>query len=408
VTQLVEGGRPLLRFRLLGFPVTIDTSFAVVVALLGYLSSATVQGTVIWLAVVPFAVLVHELGHAVAARSTGARPSILLAGLGGVTSYVPPRPLSRTRSIVISLAGPGVGLAIGAALLVYARQVGTGSDLAGDVLTVAVFTTLGWSILNLLPVLPLDGGQTMRELLPGSPRVRTVRAAAVSVVVGVAVAVLALVYSYVFGAVLAGFLALTNVLTVRTALRDRRLDLTQRLGQLLAAGRHDEAREVLSGEPDDVVVHPLVRAAVRQDWPAAVAAVDGAGSPPAEPAMVLAAQRAALDGGAPEPAARIGESFLRRLDGVVPVGADGRLREAGSVAAYLAARGWSRAGDADRAMAAFRRSADLGLEDLTAVDTDPDLAPLRPRPEYDEARQLVRRRALARLEQQEREAGTDG
>ena len=33
---LVEGGRAIVRFRVLGFPVTIDISFVVVVAILGW------------------------------------------------------------------------------------------------------------------------------------------------------------------------------------------------------------------------------------------------------------------------------------------------------------------------------------------------------------------------------------
>ena len=37
------------------------------------------------------------LGHAVVARTTGARPAIALAGFGGLTTFEPPRPLSRGR-----------------------------------------------------------------------------------------------------------------------------------------------------------------------------------------------------------------------------------------------------------------------------------------------------------------------
>ena len=37
----------------------------------------------------------------------------------------------------------------------------------------------------------------------------------------------------------------------------------------------------------------------------------------------------------------------------------------------------------------------MGFTDLTAVDSDDDIAALRPLPGYDEARQLIRQRALA-------------
>jgi hypothetical protein len=63
--------------------------------------------------------------------------------------------------------------------------------------------------------------------------------------------------------------------------------------------------------------------------------------------------------------------------------------------AYNTACGWAAAGEPDRGLAAFRRAAELGFADLTAVDSDDDIAPLRPLPGYDEARQLIRQRALA-------------
>ena len=116
MTQLVEGGRPIARFRLLGFPVHIDISFVIIIAVLGWYPGVTAKAFVVWLVMVPIAVLTHELGHAFVARSTGAEPSIALAGLGGLTTYVPPRPLSRARSFAISVAGPAVGLVIGGAL----------------------------------------------------------------------------------------------------------------------------------------------------------------------------------------------------------------------------------------------------------------------------------------------------
>jgi hypothetical protein len=63
--------------------------------------------------------------------------------------------------------------------------------------------------------------------------------------------------------------------------------------------------------------------------------------------------------------------------------------------AYNTACGWAAVGELDRGVAAFRAAADLGFADLTMVDSDEDLAPLRPLPGYDEARSTIRRRALA-------------
>jgi Zn-dependent protease len=383
---LVEGWRPIAVFRLFGFPVTVDISFLVVVAILGWYPGVGASDFVVWVLVAPVAVLVHELGHAFVARTTGAAPTITLAGLGGLTSYLPPRPLSRGRSIAISVAGPAVGIVIGLVLLAYGLAVGAGSDLAATVLNTAIYTTLGWSLLNLLPVLPLDGGQTLRELLPGSRATREVRAAVVSVVVGVGIGLAALYFGLVFGALMAGLLVFTNVMTVRQARQQQDLGVNERALQLLWSGHEDEARLLIAEESGNEPVHPLVHAVAAGDWPAARELV---GAAQGGPGAALVAQTVAFRGGAHRESAELGEAFLAlpSLDG-----------EVAPLVAYNAACGWARAGEPERGLAAFRRAADLGFADLTAVDSDDDLAPLRPLPGYDEARQQVRLRALARAD----------
>jgi Zn-dependent protease len=423
---MVEGGRPILSVRLFGFPVTVDISFVVITAIIGWVPGrTTVTSFVVWLVMVPLAVLVHELGHAFVARTTGAAPVITLAGLGGLTSYVPPAPVSRARSIAISVAGPAVGIVVGLGLLAYARGVGVGDGLAQDVVATAIWTTLGWSVLNLLPILPLDGGQTLRELLPGSPAKRAVRAAMVSIVVAVLAAALALKAGLVFGALLAAFFVFSNYTTIRSARDQEKVDVNQRLVQLLWAGRSDDAHDLLADQPADAAVHPLVRAAVRaagddsfgarrelesavgrnpadptaasllalshrtrEDW-AAVRDLVTAGAA-VDPGTVLAAQTVAFRSGSTRESAEIGQAWLDHL----PSGAV-QDRDLPGLIAYNTACGWAGAGERDRGLAAFRRAAELGLADLTMVDSDDDIAPLRPLPGYDEARQQIRRRALA-------------
>jgi Zn-dependent protease len=422
---LVEGGRAIARFRVLGFPVTIDISFVVVVAILGWYPGVQARDMVIWFVVVPVAILVHELGHAVVARTTGAQPVITLAALGGLTSFLPPRPISRARSIAISVAGPAVGIVIGGVLLAYAWTVGVESELWSSVLETTIFTTLGWSVLNLLPILPLDGGQTLRELLPGSPAKREVRAATVSIVFAVLAAVVAFRFGLVFAALLCAFFVVSNVMLVRGAREEAKVDVNQRVVQLLWMDRVDEAR-ALAAEHDEL--HPLVRAAVRAAGPdggdARADPETAAVGPPADPTAtsllvvlhrlrgdwsavrdlvarapvmysgdVIAAQTIAFRHDAFRESAEIGEAWLARNAG-------SRLGEPrdSALIAYNTACGWARAGELDRGLTAFKRAAELGFDDLTAVDSDDDIAPLRPLPGYDEAHQVIRRRALARAE----------
>ena len=63
-------------------------------------------------------ILIHELGHAVAARSTGAEAEISLDFLAGYTSFRPSKPLTRTQRAGISIAGPFTQIAISVAICI--------------------------------------------------------------------------------------------------------------------------------------------------------------------------------------------------------------------------------------------------------------------------------------------------
>jgi Zn-dependent protease len=269
-----------VRFRVLGFPVHIDLTFVVIMGLIGWLSGADSAARIlVWLGVAALAVLLHELGHAVVARTTGAHPVIALTGFGGVTMYSPPGPLTRARSLSISLAGPLVGLAVGVPLLLVRREIGGDLEpggLAAEALWYAVFTTLAWSVLNLLPVLPLDGGQAMRELLPGSPEVRARRAAVVSLAVLVPLFAFALYSNQPFLAVFLLIFGFGNLQALRAGSgRDGRAGARPAAAQadprpegvvvgLLWQGATVQARTTLEalpeGQPVDLAIHGAVMA----------------------------------------------------------------------------------------------------------------------------------------------------
>ena len=115
---------------------------------------------VVWVLVVVVGILAHELGHAFVGRKLGMEPWIRLFAFGGMTGWSRPRPLSSGQQILISIAGPAVGIAIGGSVLVAAKAgllVGA-SPAVAHVLRDILWVNLGWGILNLLPILPLDGG----------------------------------------------------------------------------------------------------------------------------------------------------------------------------------------------------------------------------------------------------------
>ncbi len=135
-------------------------------------------------------ILVHELGHAWTAERYGLGPCrVLVHGFGGLCSFGE-RPDHR-QGLVISLAGPAAGLLLGGAAWGVAQAAGPGLDGPMAIaLALAVRINLFWSLFNLLPMFPLDGGQALRHLL--HLRLPAPRAEAwtrrVGLVLGVAVA----------------------------------------------------------------------------------------------------------------------------------------------------------------------------------------------------------------------------
>jgi Zn-dependent protease len=120
--------------------------------------------------------LVHELGHALAARRFGAESAISLSFLVGWASFRPSRPLQRGERVLITVAGPLVQIVLGVIVLVALGASPTSyADVATDPVTLAVWwagPVLG--LINLLPLTPLDGGNVaiaaVDTVLPGRGR----------------------------------------------------------------------------------------------------------------------------------------------------------------------------------------------------------------------------------------------
>lgn len=204
-----------LRFRLGPFPVVVEPTFW----LLSIVAFGGSWLSLAWAAVVFASVLVHELGHALAARRFGSSASIRLYALGGLTfhEHLP----SRKQRILVSLAGPGAGFVLG--ILAFAAQRSLSPGLPYPVaFTVAalVAVNIGWGLVNLLPVPPLDGGNVFAESV--GPR-RKLLAAQVGAVVGTLAAVEGLRRWGVFAALMFGFLAFRCFVTWFRLAAERRL-----------------------------------------------------------------------------------------------------------------------------------------------------------------------------------------
>jgi membrane-associated protease RseP (regulator of RpoE activity) len=232
-----------LFFRLFGIPVRVHPFFWLVAVILGANLIHSPVDLLLWVLAVFVAILVHELGHALVMRGFGFRPAITLYGLGGYASYdrfwdgsrLAHHPLSQ---ILIHAAGPGASLALAAGILVlvwltgqpmivevglpYGLWVGfmlPGSELLNQWANWLVTILLAWSFLNLLPVYPLDGGQIVKEVLEWlNPRQGMLQTMVLSVVVAGGFCVAAvLVWKSWFLAILFGYLAVANFLTLQAA-----------------------------------------------------------------------------------------------------------------------------------------------------------------------------------------------
>ena len=145
-------------------PIHIHPFFWIFAALIGFLMSQSIFGTLIWIVIIFISVIVHELGHALMALVFKQSPTIELIAMGGLTSYKGKK-LKYYQQFLIVFNGPlfGILLFLLATLILWLNFF-TNPTLVGSIKIIQV-VNLFWSVVNLLPVLPMDGGQLLRIVL---------------------------------------------------------------------------------------------------------------------------------------------------------------------------------------------------------------------------------------------------
>jgi Zn-dependent protease len=153
-------------FRLFGFPVHVRSGFFFFMIIVVFANGVPFG---VWLAgFIAAFTLLHELGHAVAARATGARAEISLDFLAGYASFVPTRPLKRWERAGISFAGPGIQILVSviALLAMGVRHIAYPSG-ESDAIQALFWAGPAIGLFNLLPILPFDGGNIVLAGLEG-------------------------------------------------------------------------------------------------------------------------------------------------------------------------------------------------------------------------------------------------
>lgn len=185
-----------LHWRLFGIDFRVQPWFWIVNLFFGYLYVEIFRGSDqhmlaylgLWLACAFVSILLHELGHVITGRICGERSNIILHGMGGVAIGHFER-LKRWQRIAVSAAGPAFGFALFAFIEWGLR--GPAFALFPSLMTnrwfavvtapiglfregqefgppgMLVIMNLIWNAFNLVPIIPLDGGMIMREVVTG-------------------------------------------------------------------------------------------------------------------------------------------------------------------------------------------------------------------------------------------------
>jgi Zn-dependent protease/CBS domain-containing protein len=178
-------------FRLVGIPISVDASWLVVLALLTlslgsafpvllrqYFPGVTpdlapyeywLMGLVAALAFF-VCILLHELGHAVVARSQGMPIRGITLFLFGGVAEMEDEPDTAGGEFLMAIAGPIVSvlLAVGLGLLAWLGYNGGWPHPVVIVLGYLAFINGLVLAFNLIPAFPLDGGRVLRSILWGA------------------------------------------------------------------------------------------------------------------------------------------------------------------------------------------------------------------------------------------------
>ena len=155
---------------LIGIPLFLDPLWFVILALgtLNYSVAYLQWGTVLaWSAGLVMAlllfgsVLLHELGHSLVARSQGIKVnSITLFLFGGIAS-IEEESKTPGQAFQVAIAGPAVSIALFVLLTLLGQALPASSPasaMAADLAKINVVL----AVFNLIPGLPLDGGQVLK------------------------------------------------------------------------------------------------------------------------------------------------------------------------------------------------------------------------------------------------------
>ena len=178
----------MIQFSLFNIPIRVELWFWLTLAFIGGVLRVDSKEAFFLLLLFIIAgfisILVHELGHALTAKAFGKRVEIVLQAFGGYAAYSGGAPLGRLRTFLVTAAGPALQIVLGVVVYLFAKSFPGMSFEATYFVKVLYAISFIWALLNLLPVLPLDGGRLLQTIL-GPSRIKITLLISMAIAVGV-------------------------------------------------------------------------------------------------------------------------------------------------------------------------------------------------------------------------------
>ncbi|BDS06378.1 hypothetical protein NT6N_14180 [Oceaniferula spumae] len=236
----------MFRFTIFGVAVEVEPWFWLVMAYIGggfYAlksnSPDAYMGVLLFMMAGFISVLAHELGHALTGwKRGGGSVWIRLWAFGGLAYHQGGR-LDRRNRCAMILAGPGAGLVLAAISIAslyvifpapeaftrmlyyltytmipheYMLNIFPDDRPVYGFLNAMVWVNVWWSILNLIPVYPLDGGQFMDQFVKSRKRMHKI-----SIITCIVVVVIMMALQMTMGLIFFAYFAYTNYMGYREA-----------------------------------------------------------------------------------------------------------------------------------------------------------------------------------------------
>jgi stage IV sporulation protein FB len=380
------------------FSLAIEPTFWLVMGVLALTARDPSRGfpfeeTALLFAALALSVLLHEGGHAAVVILFGGDARVRLHGMGGATSHELKLPLSR--QFAVTAAGPLAGFAAAGAAYELCSTLlrrGLGAPALVVFLTMLIRINVFWSVVNLLPILPMDGGKLLALAVTarfGAAGMKFVYGTAV--VLGGALGLWALASGMTLTAATFGLFAVGGVNSWRLLSRRTPQDDDPALQRelrdaegLVNAGRHAEAlprlielrRRTGRGRIFEIATELLGILFFKTEQNGAAVELLSSVEPQLAYESRALLMRLLCDGGAYERALTVGRAlFPQRMDPEV---------------AFVNAAASLGRGDRDAALSWLKTAVRRGLPDAAARLREPAFDALRATPDFADLERAAR------------------